>query len=71
MAETQQYPICDGVTVKLIGENGNAYNILGKVKKAMQRAGVDKETQDQYMKEATSGNYDHLLAVTMKYVDVE
>ena len=58
-------------TVKLIGENGNAFAIIGSVKKALRRAGADKEYIDRYLSEATSGDYDHLLAVSMEYVDVE
>ena len=56
--------------VVLVGENGNAFAIMGRVKKALQRAGADKEYVDQYMKDSMSGDYDHLLRVAMKYVDV-
>lgn len=58
-------------TVKLIGEDGNAFVILGKVKSAMRRAGIDNNTINQYMEEAMSGDYNHLLQTTMKYVNVE
>jgi hypothetical protein len=58
-------------TVKLIGLDGNAFSILGRVKQALRRAGADKEYIDQYLSEATSGDYDHLLAVSMGYVEVE
>ena len=58
-------------TVKLIGNDGNAFSILGRVKLALKRAGADKEYIDQYLSEATLGDYDHLLAVSMGYVDVE
>lgn len=58
-------------TVKLIGQDGNAFLILGKVKQALKIAGADKEYIDQYMSEATSGDYNHLLAVSMEYVNVE
>lgn len=58
-------------TVKLIGQDGNAFSIMGRVKQALIRAGADKEYIDQYLSEATSGDYDHLLAVSMEYVDVE
>lgn len=63
-------PITD-VTVKLIGEDGNAFNILGKVKNALKQAGYDKAFIDEYLEQATSGNYDHLLQTTMTYVNVE
>ncbi len=58
-------------TVSLIGVNGNAFFILGKVIKALKKAGYDKEFIEKYKSEATNGDYDHLLRVTMKYVNVE
>lgn len=30
-------------TVKLIGHDGNAFSIMGRVKQALKRAGADKE----------------------------
>jgi hypothetical protein len=58
-------------TVKLIGQDGNAFAIMGRVKKALRRAGADKEYIDKYLSEATSGDYNYLLAVSMEYVDVD
>ena len=58
------------IKVKLVGEDGNAFAILGKVKQALRRAGKD-DLATQYIKEATTGDFDHLLQVTMEYVDVE
>jgi len=57
-------------TVKLIGEDGNAFNILGKVKRALVKAGMHEEAK-AFMEEATAGDYNHLLATVQKYVDVE
>jgi len=56
------------VTVKLIGEDGNAYSILGRVSKALRRSGQNAAA-DEYLKRATEGDYNHLLAVTLEYVD--
>jgi hypothetical protein len=58
------------ISVTLSGIDGNAFSIMGAVTKAMRRAGVSKEEQDQYFKEATAGDYDQLLATTMDWVDV-
>ncbi len=58
-------------TVKLIGQDGNAFAIMGRVKQALRHAGADKEYIDKYLSEATSGDYNHLLAVSMEYVDVD
>lgn len=57
--------------VKLIGKDGNAYNIIGIVSEAMKRAGASKEVVKQFQEEATSGDYDNVLSTCMKYVDVE
>lgn len=58
-------------TVKLAGEDGNAFAIMGRVSQALRKAGADKEYIDKYQEEAMSGDYDHLLAVTMEYVNVK
>lgn len=57
--------------VKLIGEDGNAFAILGRVLKAAQAVGWTKEEWDAFKKEATSGSYDHLLATVLKYCEVK
>jgi hypothetical protein len=59
------------VGVRLIGEDGNAFAILGKVQKALREAGATKAEVDEYYAEATSGDYDNLLRVSMAWVDVE
>lgn len=59
------------VEVKLVGEDGNAFAILGRVAQALRRAGVDRAEQDAYFAEATSGDYDHLLQTTMSWVSVK
>jgi len=58
-------------TVKLIGQDGNAFAIMGRIKQALKGAGADKEYIDKYISEATSGDYNHLLAVSMEYVNIE
>lgn len=56
--------------VKLTGTDGNAFAIMGKVSKALKRAGLGKKAKE-FLKEATSGDYDHLLRTAMRYVEVE
>ena len=68
MSETIKHP---EITVKLVGQNSNAYNILGICLRAMKKAGLSKDEQDAFYKEATSGNYDHLLATCMDWFEVE
>ena len=54
----------------LNGEDGNAFLILGKAVKALKENGADKEYIDTYLNEACAGDYNHLLGVTMKYVNL-
>jgi len=56
------------VEVNLFEIDGNAFSIMGAVTKALRRGGVDKATRDEYIAEATAGDYDHLLVTTMKWV---
>lgn len=57
------------IEVQLTGEDGNAFFILGKVKKALKRAGHNEDAEEFY-KEATSGDYNNLLATCTNYVTV-
>lgn len=57
--------------VKLLGEDSNAFYILGTCKKAGQRAGFSKEKLDKIMDEMKSGDYDNLMQTAMKYFEVE
>lgn len=63
-----KYP---NVTVRLIGEDGNAFAILGAVKRQLRRAKISQKEIDAYVSDATSGDYNHLLRVTMETVNVE
>lgn len=56
--------------VRLVEEDGNAFAILGTVSKALRKAGATDEYIEKYKSEATSGDYDNLLVVTMSYVDI-
>ena len=55
------------IKVKLLGEDGNAFAIMGAVSKALKNAGVDPKP---YQTEATAGDYGNLLRVTQEWVVV-
>jgi hypothetical protein len=59
------------IRVTLVGEDGNAFAILGRVRIALKKAGIAQEQIDRFMSEATNGDYDHLLQVVMAWVDVK
>ena len=63
-------PIAKGVHVRLVGEDGNAFSIMGRVRKALRRAGRE-DLVEPFTKEATSGNYANLLATCMKYCECD
>lgn len=65
---TPRYP---HARVRLVGEDGNAFAILGRTKRALQSAGASGEDVAEFMREATAGNYDQLLATVMRWVEAE
>jgi hypothetical protein len=56
--------------VKLIGNDGNAYAIIGTCSKAMKDAGWDAEKRKTVIDEMKSGDYDYLLQTAMKHFEV-
>ena len=56
------------VKVKLVGEDGNAFAIMGRVITALKKAGVSAEEISLYQKESMSGDYDNLLMTAMRWV---
>ena len=56
------------IEVQLTETDGNAFAILGKVFKAMRKGGLGKEEVEAFKKEATNGDYDHLLQTCMQWV---
>lgn len=59
------------LVLKLSGTSGNAFAIIGLAIKTMRRAGVAAETINKYVEEAKSGSYDHLMAITAQWFEVE
>ena len=49
------------IKVRIVGADGNVFNLLGICRKALSRAGKI-ELWDKFRKEATSGDYNHALA---------
>lgn len=58
------------IEVKLLGEDGNGFMIVGRVRRALERARVPGHIVDEFTEEATSGDYDHLLQTAMRWVEV-
>lgn len=59
------------VTVNVDGINGNAFAVIGAVRRALREAHVEPAVIAAYTHEAMAGNYENLLVVTLEYVDVQ
>ena len=59
------------IKAQLIGQDSNAFNILGICRRAMIKNRLPQSEIDTFMQEATSGSYDDLLATCMNWFNVE
>ena len=57
--------------VKLIGRDGNSFFILGACNKAATKAGWTHDQWIAFRAEATSRDYNHLLATVIRHFDIE
>ena len=58
------------IKVRLVGTDGNAFSVMGNVRRALRKAQVPQAEIEAFVAEATSGDYYHLLATCMRWVDV-
>lgn len=58
------------IEVQMSGEDGNAFAIMGRVRRKLRRAGATEDEQGEFMDEAMAGDYDHLLQTVMRWVIV-
>ena len=58
---TQDKPITN-LKLKLVGEDGNAFSIMGRARQLLRRNGR-ADLIEQFTKECTSGSYENLLAL--------
>ena len=58
------------ITIELSGSDSNVYSIIGKTIRALRRGGATAEQINEYKQEATSGDYDHAIQTTMRWVEV-
>ena len=56
--------------VQLIDQDGNAFAILAKCQSAARRAAWDERYLEEFLDEATNGDYNHLLRTVMDYFTV-
>ena len=58
-------------SVKLIGEDGNIFSILGRVSRSLKEAGKEEQAKVVCDRVMASGSYDEALQIIMEYVEVE
>ena len=63
-------PLYPDIEVELVGQDGNAFNLMGIVCKALRRNKVAESEVKKFQNECMSGDYDHLLQTCMKWVSV-
>jgi hypothetical protein len=56
---------------RLIGEDGNVFNIIGLVSKALKKAGQDDKANEFQTKAMSSGSYEEVLNLCGDYVEIE
>lgn len=61
----------DKPTIKLTGQDGNAFMIIGLCQRAARKAGWDNERWLKVRAEMQGGNYDNVLITAMHYFEVE
>ena len=58
------------ITVTLTGQDGNAFAVLGRCREAARDAGLSDDKIAAFMKEATAGDYDHLVQTAMRWFEI-
>ena len=56
--------------VTLVGQDGNAFSIMGTCRRAWQKAGKDMAEWEKIQEDMMSDDYNHLLFVAMEHFDV-
>lgn len=68
MSITPKYP---NIMLVLSDCDGNAYAILGRVKKSLRRNNIADSVFEEFKAEATAGDYEHLLQTCFRWFDVD
>ena len=59
------------VNLELVGKNGNAFMIMGIFQRQARKEGWKHSEIDAVLKEAKSGDYNHLLATISNHCEVK
>ena len=56
---------------KLVGENGNIFNLMGIASRTLKKAGLKEQAVEMRERIFKSESYDKALQIIMEYVDAE
>jgi hypothetical protein len=59
-------PVC-----KLIGEDSNVFNLIGKVSRVLKMNGLKEQAEEMTERVFNSGSYDEALNIISEYVEIE
>lgn len=65
MNNTVERPVC-----KLIGEDGNIFNLVGIAAKTLKKAGLNNQVVEMQDKVFASDSYDQALSIISEYVKI-
>ena len=71
MKSASNIPKYPHLRLALIGEDGNAFAILGRARRLMLLHKCSEVQIESFFKEAQSGDYDHLLQTCMRYFNCD
>lgn len=57
--------------VELSGENGNIFNLIGVVRRALEQAGKKEEAEEMVKRAHNSSSYEEVLQLFWEYVDID
>ena len=57
--------------VKLVGESGNVFNLMGICSRALKNVGMKGESKEMCNRVFKCGSYEEALVIMMEYCDVE
>lgn len=58
------------IQVKLIGQDGNIFNLVGITTKELEKNGQRKQANEMAGRVFNSGSYDEALRIISEYVDI-
>ncbi len=67
----EKEPVRQKSKMKLLGQDGNIFGILGRASLLLKRAGQSEQADEMYHRVTTCGNYYEALNIVSEYVETE